>query len=53
MLSKISAKAAIGILMAVVSGVGAFYSEIQNQKKEAVIADLIKRVTKLEGKGTN
>mgnify|MGYP003467050223 CR=1 FL=1 len=41
------------ILVAVVAGVGSFYTEIQSQKKEAVIADLIKRVSKLEGKGTN
>ena len=51
MLSKITAKSVISILVAVVAGVGSFYSEIQNQKKEALIVDLVKRVSKLEGKG--
>lgn len=51
MLKKFNAKTVVGILVAVISGVGAFYSEIEGQKKEAVIADLIKRVAKLEGKG--
>lgn len=53
MLKKINAKTAVGLLVAVGTGVAAFVTEINSQKKEAVIADLIKRVSKLEGKGTN
>ena len=51
MLKKINAKSLIGILVAIGAGIGAFYSERENQKKEAVIADLVKRVTNLEDKG--
>ena len=51
MLKKINAKSVIGILVAVGAGIGAFYSEIENQKKEAIIADLAKRITNLESKG--
>ena len=49
---KISPKSLIGRAMAIGAGVVAFFSEIDNQKKDAKIEEMEKRITDLEQKET-
>ena len=52
MLKKINPKSLFGVLIAVSAGVMAFYNEIDNQKKDAKIEDMEKRIANLEQKET-
>lgn len=45
-------KAAIGLLAAIGAGVAAFFTEIDNQKKDKKIAEMEDRITILEQKGS-
>lgn len=50
MLKKINPKSFIGVLVAIGAGIAAFYSEIENQKKDAKIEDMENRIANLESK---
>lgn len=49
-MSKFKSKSLIGVLFAIGAGVMAFCTELDNQKKEKMIEDMEKRITKLERK---
>ena len=50
MKKKINLKSAVGIVCAMIAGIAAFVTEIDNQKKEKKIEDMEKRITNLENK---
>ena len=52
MLKKINPKSVIGLLFAVGAGITAFITERDNQKKDRKIAEMDKRITNLEKKGS-
>lgn len=49
---KIEPKSLVGLLFAVGAGVMAFFTEVDNQKKDKKIEDMENRITNLENKGS-
>lgn len=49
-IGKVDAKKVMGVTTALISGVSAVMTALDNQKKDALLADLAKRVTELEKK---
>lgn len=49
-MKKPSIETVLTFAVAIVSGITGFISSINDQKKEKIVADLVTRVTKLEGK---
>lgn len=47
-MKKINLKSSVGILLAIGAGIAAFFSEIDNQKKDKKIEDMEKRLSDLE-----
>lgn len=47
----LKSKSLVGILFAVGAGLMAFFTEIDNQKKDKKIEDMEKRISNLEEKG--
>lgn len=49
---KINFKSLTGLLIAGFAGIMAFYTEIDNQKKDKQLKDMETRITNLENKGS-
>ena len=47
-MKKINLKSSVGILFAVGAGIMAFFSELDNQKKDKKLEDLEQRISDLE-----